>query len=97
MIKLQSNSLSFTPSPDVSSSVHENGIVLLHICSGQIFASNVTGARIWSGLKGRKSTETIVSEISNDYQIDRTTARGHVEGFLIELKRQKLIQREMPS
>jgi hypothetical protein len=96
-MKIQSNSLGFTPSPEVASSVHENGVVLLHICSGQMFASNGTGARIWSGLKEQHSTETIIRDISTDYQIDSTTARGHVESFLIELERQKLIQREMPS
>ena len=96
-MKIQSDSLRFIPSPDVASSVHENGIVLLHICSGQMFASNGTGARIWSGLEERQSTETIVSEISTDYEIDWVTARSHVERFLIELERQNLIQREMGS
>jgi hypothetical protein len=96
-MKIQPNSLGFTPCPDVTSSVHENGAVLLDICSGQMFASNGTGAQIWSGLKERRSTETIIRDISTDYQIDSTTARGHVERFLIELERQKLIQREMPS
>lgn len=94
-MKIQSNSLRFAPSPDVASSVHESGIVLLHICSGQMFASNGTGARIWFGLVERKSSETIISEISTDYQIDRVTARSHLERFLIELERQNLIQREM--
>ena len=60
-----------------------------------MFASNGTGARIWSGLEERQSTETIVSEISTDYEIDWVTARSHVERFLIELERQNLIQREM--
>jgi hypothetical protein len=96
-MKTQSSNLRFTPSSDVTSSVHENGIVLLHICSGQMFTSNDTGARIWSGLKERQSMEMIVSGISNAYQIDRTTARGHVEHFLIELEQQKLVQRELPS
>jgi len=96
-MKIEPNGPGFTPSPDVASSVHENGVVLLHICSGQMFASNGTGARIWSGLKARQSTETIVSDISTNYQIDWTTARDHVERFLIELERRKLIQREMPS
>jgi hypothetical protein len=95
-MKIHSDSLKFTPSPDVASSVHENGIVLLHVGSGQMFASNGTGARIWSGLKGRQPTEMIVSEISTDYQIDATTAQEHVERFLMELEGQKLIQREMP-
>jgi len=96
-MKIQSNSLEFSPSPDVASSVHENGVVLLHVCTGQMFASNSTGARIWSRLKERQSTETIVSDISADYQIDWATARGHVARFLTELEQQKLIQREMSS
>jgi hypothetical protein len=96
-MKIQSNSLRFTTSPDVASSVHKNGIVLLHICSGRLFTANGTGARIWSRLKERHSMETIVSDISADYQIDWTTARAHVGRFLFELEQQKLIQREMPS
>lgn len=52
-MKIQSDSLRFTTKPDVVSSVHENGIVLLNVCSGRLFASNNTGARIWSGLEGR--------------------------------------------
>lgn len=96
-MKIQSNCLRFTPSPDVVASVHENGMVLLCICSGDLFASNGTGARIWSGLQKGQSTEMIVRDISTNYQIDWPTAQGHVEYFLIELERQKLIQREIPS
>jgi hypothetical protein len=82
---------------DVASSIHENGIVFLHIPSGQIFASNIIGARIWCGLREGQSMEMIVSDIGNDYQVDSTTIRGHVEAFVSELERQKFIQREMPS
>jgi Coenzyme PQQ synthesis protein D (PqqD) len=82
---------------EIASSIHENGIVLLHIPSGQMFASNVIGARIWCGLREGQCMEMIVSDISNDYQVDSTTTRGHVEAFVNELERQKLIHREMPS
>ena len=51
----------------------------------------------WRGVEERQSLEAIVKDITDEYQIDQTTARVHVESFLIELERQKLIQREMPS
>ena len=96
-MRIQPNSFPFTASRHVASSVHDNGIVLLHIRNGFFFASNATGARIWRGVEERQSLETIVQDLSSDYQIDPTMARGHVEGFLIELERQGLVQREMPS
>ena len=96
-MRIKTNSFKFTPSPDVASSVHEGGIVLLNSCSGQMFASNGTGARIWSGLKERHSMEMMVSDISNDYQIDSIMTREHVERFLGELERRQLIKREMAS
>ena len=96
-MNMQTNSLKFSSSPNVASSVHDNGIVLLHIRNGFFFASNATGARIWRGVEERQSLEAIVKDITDEYQIDQTTARVHVESFLIELERQKLIQREMPS
>ena len=96
-MKIRSNSLTFTVNRNVASSIHDNGIVLLHIANGQMFASNPTGARIWRGVEERQSMEMIVSDISNDYQIDWSTACGHVERFLVELEQQKLIQQEIPS
>jgi len=96
-MKIQLNNSELTASADVASSVHEEGVVLLRISDGQMFASNVTGARIWCGLKERLSLEVIINNICNDYQIDETTARGHVQRFLVELERQKLIQREISS
>jgi hypothetical protein len=94
-MKIQSNSLEFTPNPDVASSVHENGVVLLHVCTGQMFASNGTGARIWSRLKERQSAETIVNEISAEYQIDPKMARSHVAHFLSALEHRNLVRRGM--
>jgi hypothetical protein len=94
-MKIQSSRRRFTASPDVAASVHENGLVLLHVSTGHMFASNRTGARIWSGVKERQPAETIAREISTTYQIDRLTAQSHVERFLVELERQNLVRREM--
>lgn len=96
-MKTQSNRLQFSVNPKVASSVHDSGVVLLHTASGHFFACNSIGARIWQGVGVRQPMELIVDDISIDYQIDVITAKGHVEAFLVELERQKLIQREMPS
>ena len=96
-MKIQPSRLQFSVNPKVASSVHDNGVVLLHTASGHFFACNSTGARIWQGVGERQPLEIIVNGISIDYQIDVITAQGHIEAFLVELERQKLIQREMPS
>ena len=96
-MKIQSHDLRFTANPNVASSVHDNGMVLLHIANGHMFASNAAGARIWRGVEERQSLERIVNDISDEYHIGRTTAWGHVEGFLIKLERQKLIEQETES
>lgn len=96
-MKIQPNRLQFSVNPKVASSVHDSGVVLLHSASGHFFACNSVGARIWQGVSERQSLEIIVNDISIDYQLDVITVQGHVEAFLVELERQKLIQREMPS
>jgi hypothetical protein len=93
-MKIHAGSHRFTPNPEVASSVHDSGIVLLHITSGHLYASNPTGARIWRGLEERLSQEAIADEIDDEYQIGRTTAQDHVQNFIAELQQQGLIQRE---
>lgn len=93
-MKIHVSSHRFKPNPEVASSVHESGIVLLHITSGHLYASNPTGARIWRGLEKRLSLEAIADEIGDEYQISRTTAQDHVRAFLAELQHQRLIQLE---
>ena len=94
---IQLHSLRFTVNRNVVSSLHDHGIVLLHIANGCLFASNATGARIWRGVEERQPLEAIVNEISDEYEIDRPKALEHVECFLHELKQQKLIEPEMGS
>ena len=93
-MKIQTVSPRFTLNPEIASSVHDSGIVLLHMASGHFYASNTTGARIWRGLEERLSPEAIADEINDEYQIGRTTAQEHVQAFIAELQQQSLIQRE---
>ncbi|MBI3896212.1 MAG: PqqD family peptide modification chaperone [Acidobacteria bacterium] len=79
--------------PEATASIHDDGLVILHVPSGRIFTSNQTGASVWQCLKQQLPLEAISAEISRDYEIDRATARGDVACFLTELERNGLIER----
>lgn len=89
----QFTDLSFSVSPEAAASYHEEGIVILHSGKGRLFSANGTGARIWRAVEQQLTLEAIAEEISNAYQIARTTAREHTVHFLGELERQALVQR----
>lgn len=91
----QTKEISFTVNPEAVRSFHEDGVVILHAGSGRVFSSNGTGARIWRGIEQQLPLETIANEISNAYQIERTTAREHTLSFLAALEQQALIEREV--
>lgn len=88
---------SFTVNPEAAASLHDGGIVILHVGSGLIYTSNGTGARIWRDIECRMSLEAIAEEISGAYQIARTKAREHTLRFLAELERHALVQRVVAS
>jgi coenzyme PQQ synthesis protein D (PqqD) len=88
---------SFAVNPEAAASIHDSGIVILHIGNGFLYASNATGARIWRGVEEQLSLEAIADELSDEYQIDRATAREHVMCFLTKLELHTLIQREAES
>jgi hypothetical protein len=85
---------SLTVNPEAAASIHDSGIVILHIGNGRLYASNGTGARIWRGIEEQLSLEAIADEISDEYQVARDTAREHIIRFLAELERHTLIHRE---
>jgi len=79
--------------PGASASIHDDGLVVLHVPSGRIFTSNQTGARVWRCLERQLPLEAIAAEISRDYAIDRAVAREDVARFLAELERNGLTDR----
>lgn len=85
---------SFTVSPDASASIHDSGVVILHLGSGRLFTSNETGASIWRRIEQKLPLEAIAGEISDEYQLARPTAREHVTGFLAQLEQHHLIRKE---
>ena len=79
---------------EAAASIHENGIVVLHIGNGRVYAGNQTGAHIWRGLVQGESLNAIATEISNEYQIQMPLACEHVEAFISNLERHSLVQRQ---
>lgn len=88
------SNFSFTVSPEATASVHDDGVVILHLGSGRFYTCNGTGAPIWRAIEQHLSLEAIAEEISNAYQIALTTARQHTVRFLDELELHELIQQE---
>jgi UDP-N-acetylglucosamine transferase subunit ALG13 len=87
----------FTVSPEAAASIHDDGIVILHLGSGSFYTCNRTGAHIWRAIEEKRSLEAIAEEISSTYEIALTTARQHTVRFLAELELHTLIQREAVS
>lgn len=79
---------------EAAASIHENGVVILHIGKGRVYAGNETGARIWRGIVQQQPLDTIASEISEEYQIPMPLACEHVGAFISELERHCLVQRQ---
>ena len=83
-----------TVDSEAATSIHENGIVILHLGNGRVFASNETGARIWRGIEREESLKAIAAEISDEYQIPITSACEHIRAFICDLEQHSLIRRE---
>jgi hypothetical protein len=78
--------------PFVRVSIHESGAVFFHLQTGHLFASNITGARIWKGLARNQDVASIAADLSRDYGISYETAHAHTAQFLDELARRDLLQ-----
>ena len=97
MITSQLNDYRFSVNPEASASIHDDGIVILHLGSGRLYTSNETGASIWRRVAEQLPVEAIAEEISTEYQITHSTSHEHVTRFLSELEQHTLIQRESVS
>jgi|SRR5579864_1984220 len=84
---------SFAVTPDIQASVHEDGIVLLHIPTGRVFQSNRIGARIWQALSGGLQPDVIATEISRDYGVPQDLAARDTASFLNALEHHGFVTR----
>jgi len=68
----QTSDTKFIVNSEAAASIHENGIVILHLGNGRVYAANETGARIWRGIEQQMPFNAIADEISTEYQIGRS-------------------------
>jgi hypothetical protein len=78
---------------EVRASVHDDGLVLLHIPSGRVYHCNRTGSRIWQGLASGLDPASISREMSRDYGVAEALVRTHTSLFVDELERRGFVTR----
>lgn len=89
--------LSFIVNSDATASIHDDGIVILHVRTGCLYTSNRIGSCIWRSIERQMALDEIAQEISDAYQIARSITKEHTVRFVGELERHGLIAREVVS
>jgi hypothetical protein len=91
------NQTNFTVNPEATASFHDDGVVVLHLGQGRLYALNGTAAHIWRGIEQRLSLDAIADQVAREFQIAAAAAREHTLRFLAELERHALIVRAVAS
>jgi Coenzyme PQQ synthesis protein D (PqqD) len=91
--ELNTENRSWAAVSEVRTSVHEDGLALLHIPTGRMFLCNRTGARIWQGIVKGLSIEAIAEEISCECGVAHALVEQHTSSFLAELESRGLVTR----
>ena len=76
----------------VDTKLDDGEVVLLHLDSKSYFSLNVTGERIWQGLKQGLSLREISQRLQTEFDVDEATADSSVVELVDELTQQKLVQ-----
>ncbi len=69
---------------DVAWRAFDGEVALVHPATGQLRTLNEVGARIWQLADGRPF-EALVTELLNEFDVDRTSLEADVRAFLDDL------------
>jgi hypothetical protein len=82
------------PHPEVVETELEEGeVVLLHLESKTYYSLNVTGARIWQGVKQGLTLQEISRRLQAEFDVAEEEATPSVLELVTELLQQHLVQR----
>jgi hypothetical protein len=81
----------FRVAPDVTASIHSEGVVLFHLGRGTVFSANRVGAMIWNGVVERWSLDRVAASIGSAFPIAAPTARRDAAEFLAQLAAEGLL------
>jgi hypothetical protein len=76
----------------VDTELDDGEVVLLHLDSKTYFSLNVTGERIWRGLKEGLTLREISGRLQAEFDVDAEKADSSVVELIDELTQQKLVQ-----
>jgi hypothetical protein len=76
----------------VDTKLDDGEVVLLHLDSKSYFSLNVTGERIWQGLKQGLSLREISQRLQAEFDVDEAGADSSVVELIDALTQQKLAQ-----
>lgn len=75
----------------VDTAISEEEVALLHLENKNYFSLNVTGARIWEGLKSGLGLEQICQSLQKEFDVSAEHAERSVLELVEELSRQNLV------
>jgi hypothetical protein len=67
--------------------------VLLHLTSKTYYSLNVTGVRIWQGLKAGLTLKAISQRLQDEFEVDAEQAKRSVLNLIDDLAEQALVER----
>jgi Coenzyme PQQ synthesis protein D (PqqD) len=83
----------FRPHPEVvDTELEEQEVVLLHLESMRYYSLNLTGMRIWQGLKQGLSLQEISRQLQAEFEVEADRAERSVLALIAELCEQQLVQ-----
>ena len=82
------------PHPDVvDTEIEEGETALLHLGTRTYFSLNVTGTRIWQGLKRGLTVSEMSARLAQEFDVDGAHAEECVNGLVEQLVRHELARR----
>jgi hypothetical protein len=83
----------FRPHPEViDTELEGQDVVLLHLESMRYYSLNLTGMRIWQGLKQGLSLQEISRRLQDEFEVEAARAEHSVLALVDELCEQQLVQ-----
>lgn len=76
----------------VDTKLDDDEIVLLHLKSKLYFSLNLTGGRIWQGLKEELTLTEISNRLQAEFAVEAEAANRSVLALVDELSRQQLLE-----
>ena len=86
----------FRLSPSVRASICADGLVILDVDAGVVFAANAVGARIWQLVEQARTAEEIEQLLVSEYGIAPDRARKDTAAFLADLVARGVVIPETP-